>query len=621
LDIPSSTARVLRNAIVNSDKPVSQGGKMLRIHVREGAQNAGLYQLKTALAALALVIGMSAAAMAADGSQPVGAPAAGTLPGTSLHVKVLQKAEPDECFVDIGSPNNLYPATMPCAQGVPKVNQGYVWGMTKAGFNLWYGTSANQLCTVIASLFVEAGLQPPPFQSSDLVCEFAQSNFLVSHPTVPPALGDWRPPQIMAMDRRTNTVIDRTPDDPLIQQTLGIRAAGAANDIVLLGGPVLAPFGPPAPGINLFAFRNSTGKYLGSTTLTQYSDIRIFARYHGVLYVGVQNNDGSGSVLRWRGNAKHPFRFVEVGHLDNDAAYILVNRNRVYASTWGGIISPNHALSGVWVSPPIPVGGLTGSNASHWKEIWRVDDFDPDPVTAQTILAGALGSYNGFVYWGTMQVPLSGMLFNLFTYPRVPTLPDLIQTITGTVRPATIFRCCAASVRNPHIRLMYGDALLQVYNPMQGWQTLQNNMNAQPLFGPSGFGNPFNVYTWSMATYNNQLFVGTFDWSYVSSELLEAALPAIGITDSTDIATIETLFGQYLAASGATFGADLWRFKDNHGAFTETKYGAGNYLNYGFRTMIADQRLFVGTANPMNLATNPADAPLLGGFELLGMSP
>ncbi|HTW89909.1 MAG TPA: hypothetical protein VMD75_18080 [Candidatus Binataceae bacterium] len=592
---------------------------MLRINHERDAT--GQYKLKTALAAFALVIGLSAAAMAADSSQAVGVPAAGTPPGTSLYVQLLQKAQPDECFVGIGSPENLYPATMPCAQGIPKVNQGYIWGMTKAGQNLWYGTSANQLCTVIASIFVQAGVQPPPFESSNLVCEFSQSNYLVTHPTVPPALGDWRPPEILMMDRTTNAVSNVTPDDPLIQQTLGIRAAGASNDIVLLGGPVLAPFGMPAPGINLFAFRNSTGKYLGSITLGQYADIRIFIQYQGVLYVGVQNQDGSGSVLRWRGDGAHPFQFVEVGHVDNDAAYILVNRNRIFASTWGGMSSPSHQLSGLWVSPQIPVGGLTAPSASHWKEIWRVDDFEPDPVTAQTILGGALGSYNGFLYWGTMQVPMIGALANISAYPRIPTPADLIETVIGTVRPDTIFRCCSSSVSKPNIRLMYGDALLQVYNPMQGWQTEQNKMNAQALFGPAGFGNPFNVYTWSMATYDNQLFVGTFDWSYVSSDLLDALMSALGIFDPTQIATIQTLFGQYLAASGATFGADLWRFKNNQGAFAETQYGAGNYLNYGFRTMIADKRLFVGTANPMNLATNPVDAPLLGGFELLGMSP
>ncbi len=575
--------------------------------------------LPAALIVFLIALGLAGTAIAADDA--VGIPPAGTRPGNTLHVQLLQKAQPDECFVGIGSPQNLYPASPPCAQGVPKVNQGYVWGLTEAGLNLWYGTSANQLCTVIASLFVQAGADPPPFEASDVVCEFSHSNFLVTHPAVPPALGDWRPPQIFMLDRTTNAVENRTPNDPLIQTTLGFRAAGAWNDVVLLGGPVLAPFGSPPPGINLFAFRNSTKKYLGSTTLSQYSDIRIFIRYQGVLYVGVQNHDGSGSVLRWTGDAAHPFRFVEVGHVDNDAAYIVVNRNRIYAGTWGGISSPNRKLSGVWVSPPIPPGGLTAASADHWKEIWRVDDYESDPVTAQTLLVGALGSYNGFVYWGTMQVPLSGALANIAAYPRIPAPADLIETITGTVRPVTIFRCCGTNLRKPRVRLMYGDALLQVFDPMLGWQTKQNQMNAQPLFGPAGFGNLFNVYAWSMATYNNQLFIGTFDWSYVAAELLDAVLSAFGILDPQQISTIEALFGQLLAANGVTFGADLWRFVDNHGAFTESKYGSGNYLNYGFRTMITDGRLFVGTANPMNLATNPADAPLLGGFELLGMFP
>jgi hypothetical protein len=576
-------------------------------------------RLSVAPALIAAMLSLSVGIAAADSAGRPGVPPAGTKPTSTLHATLLDQGQPDECFVDIGSTQNLFPATMPCESGVPKVNQAYVWGMTKAAGKLWYGTSTNQLCTVIASLFVKAGATPPPFQTSDFVCEFSQSNFLVSHPSVPPELGDWRPPKILNMKLSTNQVSDATPMDPVIDNTMGIRGAGAARDVVLLGGPVLAPFGSPPPGINLFAFRNSTGQYLGSTTLSAYSDIRIFELSGGVLYVGVQKVDGSGAVLRWRGNVSNPFVFDEVGHLDNDAAYLVVNRGRLYAGTWGGLSSPNHELSGVWVSPPIPSNGLTTHNADQWSEIWRADDYEPDPVTAQTIQTGALGSFNGAVYWGTMQAPMTGALANIAAYPRIPDAPDLIQTALGTIRPATIFRCCGKSVSNPNVTLVYGDALLSAYDPMDGWQTLQNRMNAEPMFGPSGFGNPFNAYTWSMATYQRRLYIGTFDWSYVSAELIDALLPAFGVTDPEEIATIEAAFAAFLAANNASFGADLWRLNDRQGAFSETKYGAGNYLNYGFRTMVTDGRLFVGSANPMNLMTAPEDAPLLGGYELFGM--
>src|SRR5208282_6309693 len=106
------------------------------------------------------------------------APAAAT-----LSVSVLAKAAPDECFDHIGSPNNTYPATPPCAIGVPKVNQAYIWGLTSAGKNLWYGTVANTLCTVISGFETEVGITPIPFETDSYVCEFGDSNFINSDPS------------------------------------------------------------------------------------------------------------------------------------------------------------------------------------------------------------------------------------------------------------------------------------------------------------------------------------------------------------------------------------------------------------------------------------------------------
>lgn len=231
------------------------------------APSGAIFVIPIVVAMLAMI---APRAWAADPSAVAAAAAAPM--AASLKVSVLNKAPADECFVSIGSVNNVFPATPPCAMGVPKVNGGYIWGMTSSGPNIWYGTVANTLCTVISGVLSAASLPLIPFMTDSFVCEFAASNFLISNPQVPPvppALGDWRPPKIMSYNQTTGVVTDRTPNDPLINQTLGIRSAGAYNDLVILGGPALAPFGTVPPGINLFAFRNSTGEYLGSTTLTQ----------------------------------------------------------------------------------------------------------------------------------------------------------------------------------------------------------------------------------------------------------------------------------------------------------------------------------------------------------------
>jgi hypothetical protein len=68
-------------------------------------------------------------------------------------------------------------------------------------------------------------------------------------------------------------------------------------------------------------------------------------------------------------------------------------------------------------------------------------------------------------------------------------------------------------------------------------------------------------------------------------------------------------------------GADLFRFpRPNAMAVPESIEGVGNYTNYGVRTMIADDNLYLGMANPMNLLTDPDDNVPEGGWELLSLS-
>jgi hypothetical protein len=194
---------------------------------RARASQAEHWTTSGAIFVIPLVMAMLAMlASQAWASDPAAVSAATAAPmAASLHVSLLNKAPDDECFVSIGNVNNLYPATPPCEMGVPKVNGGYIWGMTSSGNNIWYGTVANTLCTVISGVLTTAALPLTPFQTDSFVCEFDQSNFLVSHPEVPPALGDWRPPKILSYDQTTGAVTDRTPNDPLINQTLGIRSA------------------------------------------------------------------------------------------------------------------------------------------------------------------------------------------------------------------------------------------------------------------------------------------------------------------------------------------------------------------------------------------------------------
>ena len=85
---------------------------------------------------------------------------------------LLAKAEPDECFNGIRALGDLTPPVVPpCSEGQPKVNQAYVWGLTLAGSNLWFGTAANVHCLVLGAYLGQTN----PVQTESYVGEFRNS--------------------------------------------------------------------------------------------------------------------------------------------------------------------------------------------------------------------------------------------------------------------------------------------------------------------------------------------------------------------------------------------------------------------------------------------------------------
>jgi len=144
----------------------------------------------------------------------------------------------------------------------------------------------------------------------------------------------------------------------------------------------------------------------------------------------------------------------------------------------------------------------------------------------------------------------------------------------------------------------------------------------KPKYGHAGFNNPFNTYIWSMNVYDDKLFIGTFDWSYLFYQgLVDMAIrPSYPeLADKlTDLAKIKAPFKDF----PIQFGADLYKFvNSNSPAKAESRDGVGNFSNYGVRTLVGDETgLYVGTANAMNLLTDPYDDLPEGGWELLRLT-
>jgi hypothetical protein len=527
---------------------------------------------------------------------------AASTPGTQGMEKYdttrLAKAAIDECFFGVGSSSNIWPYSGTCGDcynlgGNPKVNQAYVWGIAKNGNNIWFGTAPNVHCLVMLG-YLQSNT---PVLTDSYVCEMSQN--------VVPGTGDFRPPDIFLYNTMTKALTKKNllittagpPHSSRFAATIGLRSAGTLGDVVFLGGP------SAIGGINLFAFDNSTGNFLGSGNLP-YSNIRKWLVANGSLYAGMGRK-----VVKWTGTKADPWHFEEVGTVDNeDAAELVIHEGRIIVNTWPGGIG----AGGLWISPILPAGGLTAADSANWQKVWSFDDYDPDPVTAATYGGGALASFDGYLYWGTMHVPMLSTLAHTEVYGEPPE-EELGQTLLGTYRAISIFRGRYFGTANQQVELLYGEQFLPAYigdtdgtGPQRGeWQILPNLLKQEPRWGSAGFGNFFNNYTWAMAVYNQQLFIGTMDWLYL----------ILGDTlDEGDL--IQRMLDSLMQRD--YYGADLWCIRSSRvPAYAVDTTGLGNYGSYGVRNMLSDDALYAGMANPMNLMTNPNDNKPEGGWELL----
>ena len=514
--------------------------------------------------------------------------------------QLLWQVAPDECFNGIGVD---YPPINPdgtCSLGQPKATQSYIWGLTEANGKLWFGTLADALCLVSGNR-----TSPTPSLNSKGVCEYAMAEQVRDNPGFPAFFGDWRPPHIYTWDLATGVLVDQQVNSPLLQKnTLGLRGAGTIDNTVFLVGPSLN-----GASANFFAFRADTGQFLGSCARTDYNYARGVSVVDGVLYVGVGSTT-YGSVLRWNstpGALKSAqnwcSRFTEVGRVTADVADISLyvgadGQDRLAVSTVpiqrgtdGTIQAGTTNVAGVWISPPIPPGGLTSGDTNNWKQIWSPVQYDPDPITARYgYSGGAVEYYDGWLYWGTIHLQNAPTLsiHENCTYSFCFGMPDnddeLKALQDGVYRSTSLWR--GRNLEDPstrEIQLVYGESELPAccsapktfaMTPT-GWT---------PLYGPSGFGNRGNEYTWTMAVFDGHLFIGTYDASGLQGR-----------------------------AAAAEAGADLWRIDSSDSpAVNENYSGLGDINNYGIRILhpLDDgSGVIAGMADAFNLVPG-------GGWEL-----
>ncbi len=607
-------------------------------------------------------------------------------PTDQLEVDLLATSDPDECFGGIGQ--NYQPlvddnGVFSCPDNQQlKVNQGYVWGMAKQADQLWFGTGPNVQCLMMAQY-----IMPVSVKTDSFVCEGANSAYLTepifttlrTQLTSPPynlteeqataiisRLGDWRPPDLYSYDLTSRSVVKLNDQldatgKTLLGRTLGIRSAGAIDDTVIFAGPDISTAPNGAFGaVNFFVFKD--GQYLGATTKRGYTNIRKWVEIGDHLYTGIgvapnplnPADKTRGAVLRFdSASAAGPVLTLNttvVGKMTTSPSEFTEHDGRIFTSTWP--VGTSDDTAGIFMSPPLDGAPLDNSDADLWTEVWNIKDYEPDPVLQRTMAVGPVQSYKGQVYWGTMNVPFVGTFYSLQRYVQTygvqPDTEELLLMLLGTHRATTIFRG-QNFADSPAVQLLYGNAFLPTSSwappsdpqPPVGervsWSLSHNNMHAIPRYGLAGFGNPFNTYTWTMAVNRGDLYMGTFDDSYLISSIIRSLLADNTVETPADMAPQVAqgmqealsvpLLQQYLDAFDTSdlpwqYGADLWRFMNGeHRAVPEFINGADNRYSYGIRTMISSEdNLYLGMANPMNLEAVPTgEQP--GGWQLVQLSP
>ena len=476
---------------------------------------------------------------------------------------LLAEAQPDECFAGVGVdyPNGIAGFSPisgpPCPEGSQdRTNQTYVWGLTRIGDSVWFGTGANVVCTTLGA-FVGA---TDPGASSSYVCEYGDSQ-LAREGRISAQRGDWRPPRIFEYDLTTRTLYDRTPNDPMLRRSMGIRSAGSHNGVVFMAG------GSRSGPVIMFAFDANTKEYLGSSTFTEGSTLRKWLVSNDNLYTGIGTQGQSGRILRWTGNRDNPFSFVVVGTVNGvprELAHYIDGNSQTRIAVSG---------QGVWISPAMNAQGVLPASTASWRRIWIPQQYEPDFITSTTYGGGGIFQFDGWLYWGTVQVPGRGAYQHTqcsipqycFGEPQNAEEESILNN--GTSRATSIWR--ARNLEGiPEVQLLYGEAELPAYNPDTRTFDMTPNVGGYtPLYGSSGFGNRGNYYTWTMQVTNAGLFAGTLDIS----------------------------------------GADLWRFASSSAAAVrEDGSGLGDSKNYGIRTMAASadgNALYCGMATYGSLGT------------------
>lgn len=539
----------------------------------------------------------------------------------NYRVDTLFHTPTDGCYYGIGDERNTYDPygltyeeCRECKEngGKLKKNGAYTWGMTQVGDKIFIGTVNNILCMPSWQSMTSFGAGEP-YENNCWVCQYGQGTRKDAGMS-----GDMERPRVYMMDIYTGVAQDITPNDPVLDDCLGLRSAANHNGVIFLGGPGLDSDAGQTSTKSAFLAFDEDGNLLGTSDMSDVdgftvTDVRRWVVVDGVLYCGVAIADPTktgpdgkpltkGAILRWYGDKTDPFKFHIVGYTANEAGEICYHKGRLYVGGWP---TNNLQVPAIFQGPEVPEGGLTPEDAQEWQVRWTMAQYEPNAMNLQMNQCSLLRSYKGKLYWSMWYVQY-GLPLSLTGYLGLDmSTPKGVAAFLAMLRQATLWRTDDFS----EVELVYGEEKLPDYDFMKGEivQPRYNKGKYKPLYGRAGFDRQFTSYMWASEEYQGHMFIGTMS----IEQLIE---PAMSNTGDESMQNTLNLFVNALGVNEDHKGYEFYMFKDNETpAVTITEDAFGNHSQYGIRNIVKspdDRYMYLGTASPMNLSE-------FGGFQVL----
>lgn len=609
------------------------------------------------------------------------------------NVSVVSQAPIYECFMGINPDprgTGLQPG-VPAADGTcpnggrPRANHDYFWGFATGSEqqSLWWGTGTNFTCAAVgdfAPAIEKSGLGVPskPFELDELACEYGQSWLATNHvsPSIFGLYGDNRQQRIYEYKIATGQTIEHTQQvldaDPASADRLrkagGIRSIGSHNGVVLVtaserGQTETGTGGQGGGVLDIFAFRESDGAYLGSAPFNQWNNAKSAMVIDGHLYFGMaltkpgtggSSSSGkvTGELVKWTGTPEQPFGptgtggFETVARVGNQPSYFTKYGDRIVANCWVGTGSDEPP--GLYVSPPLGDDGqLNAADADKWTgPVFDAGDFFTDHTTALAQYGMGAISWKGWLYFNFSTVGVGQSTLAHFTRYGELKRSNLYEAGLNFLRsePAgTVLRARNLLSGKPEVQLLYGNERYWRYDQTKAptnedqtngkgrWRYEPNKLGQKGRFGRAGFGDRFTDYVgWNMTVFRDQLYLGGFNPTKVYRDyFLNPGATVLNEFFGTELSPSpqeKTFWGNLLFNNRfqRDKAGNVWVFEDpERPAKPLTENGFNNQSNWGVRDFfpINDQVMYMGTQGGWDFPSKPPLPQTRAGFQLVKYAP